>query len=310
MKRGAIKTADNKSGGKNGVAAAAPTAAPPVPAATAARPKSRIHPIKRALSIIASLRLTVFLMALSLILVFAGTLAQIDAGIWSVVGNYFRSWFVWIPFQLFVKFGQIFFRLPEEWHLPGSVPYPAGYTIGFALLFNLLAAHAVRFKLSWKRAGIIMLHSGLVVMMIGEFITGQFAVEGNMPIENQLSSNYLESRQNYQIVIVDTTDPKENVEVAIPISLVKKGGIIKNDALPFDVVVDRYYPNANLVTEKGKLQAVEAPVKGGASTSGGEDMPAAYLTLKKKGTDEAIGTLGGSPKSGASSPPRTDRRTS
>ena len=81
-------------------------------------------------------------------LVFAGTLAQIDAGIWSVVHQYFRSYFVWIPFQLFVKFGQKFFEVPSDWTIPGSLPFPAGYTIGFALLFNLLAAHAVRFKLS------------------------------------------------------------------------------------------------------------------------------------------------------------------
>ena len=43
---------------------------------------------------LASLRLTVVLFVLSMALVFFGTLAQIDNGIWTVVSAYFRSFFV------------------------------------------------------------------------------------------------------------------------------------------------------------------------------------------------------------------------
>ena len=37
-----------------------------------------------------SLKLTVVLLVLSMILVFAGTLAQMDKGIWTVMDQYFR----------------------------------------------------------------------------------------------------------------------------------------------------------------------------------------------------------------------------
>ena len=293
MKRSAIKPADAKPGGKNGIVAAPPTAAPPAPPAppeAAPKPKTRVHPVKRALSAIASLRLTVVLMGLSLFLVFAGTLAMIDSGIWTTTDRYFRSTYVWIPFDLFVKFAQIFFNLPANWSIPGSFPFPAGLTLGFALLLNLLAAHAVRFKLSWKRAGIITLHAGLILMLVGEFITGQFAVEGNMPIENQLTCNYVESRKKYELVFTNTTDPKQDVEVAVPASLLKKGGVIKHADLPFDIAVEKYFDNSSLYTEKGKLEAKQEPVTSGASTSG-EDAPAAYITLKKTGTDETVDTF-------------------
>jgi hypothetical protein len=290
MKRSAIKPAEAKPGGKNGIAAApqAPPAPPEVaPAQAAPKPKAYVHPVRRALGPVASLRLTVVLLALSLFLVFAGTLAMIDTGIPTTTDHYFRSVYVWIPFNLFLKFGQIFFRLPESWSLPGSFPFPAGLTLGFALLINLLAAHAVRFKLSWKRAGIITLHAGLILMLVGEFITGQFAVEGNMPIENQLTCNYVESRKKYELAVVNTTDPKQDVEVAVPASMLKKGGVISHPGLPFDVVVEKYFDNSSLYTEKGKLEAREEPVTSGASTSG-EDAPAAYITLRKKGTDETV----------------------
>ena len=71
--------------------------------------------VKTVLTPLASLRLTVVLFALSLFLVFSGTLAQKEVGMWTAVDTYFRSALVWIPFQLFVRFGQIFFShfVPE-----------------------------------------------------------------------------------------------------------------------------------------------------------------------------------------------------
>src|SRR4051812_3967596 len=48
---------------------------------------------------IASLRMTVVLFVLSLILIFYGTWAQIDDSIWTTVNNYFRSRLVWIPLK-------------------------------------------------------------------------------------------------------------------------------------------------------------------------------------------------------------------
>src|SRR5262249_34191940 len=118
MKRSAIKAGDAKGGGKNGIAAAPAPATPPAtpaPPEAAPKPRARVHPVKRALAAVASLRLTVALMGLALFLVFAGTLAMIDNGIWTTTDRYFRSVYVWIPFELFLKFGQIFFRLPATW---------------------------------------------------------------------------------------------------------------------------------------------------------------------------------------------------
>src|SRR5947207_7508468 len=110
-------------------------------------------PVWRAFKPLASLQLTVVLFALSMVLVFFGTLAQIDKGIWTVVDEYFRSWFVWIPFQLIAKFGWKFFEAPgPDANWSGSFPFPGGWLLGGVMLANLLAAHLTRFKLSWRRA--------------------------------------------------------------------------------------------------------------------------------------------------------------
>src|SRR5438105_1181396 len=107
----------SKTSVKSAAASPAITATPTAPVTPAApvapegvsqprrRPK---HPALVVVQVFASLRLTVVLFSLSLVLVFFGTLAQIDAGVWTVVRDYFRSFYVWIPLQLLVQFGQVF----------------------------------------------------------------------------------------------------------------------------------------------------------------------------------------------------------
>jgi hypothetical protein len=79
---------------------------------------------------LASLKFTVALFVFSLLLVLFGTLAQIDLGVWTVVHKYFRSFIVWVPFQL---------PVPRYIHIGGGFPFPGGYTVGGLLLVNLLA---------------------------------------------------------------------------------------------------------------------------------------------------------------------------
>src|SRR4051812_46733717 len=64
--------------------------------------------LRKGLKALASLQLTVVLFAFSILLVFFGTVAQMDFGIWTVVDKYFWSWYVLVPFDLFHKMGQVF----------------------------------------------------------------------------------------------------------------------------------------------------------------------------------------------------------
>ena len=93
------------------------------------------------LEALASLRLTVILLLLSMLLIFAGTWAQLEKGIWTVLEDYFRCWIAHVDYL-------------------GPVFLPGGYLVGGAMLINLIAAHYVRFKLSWRRSGVILIHAG------------------------------------------------------------------------------------------------------------------------------------------------------
>ena len=61
--------------------------------------------MKRLVDLFLSLKLTVTLLALSMVLIFVGTLAQVDKGIWTVMDQYFRCWIAWIELSVFSEFG-------------------------------------------------------------------------------------------------------------------------------------------------------------------------------------------------------------
>lgn len=125
---------------------------------------------------LASLKLTVVLFALSMVLVMAGTLAQIDHDIWYVVHNYFRAWFAWMDFQVF---------FPRAWSVPGGIWFPGGWLVGAALGINLLAAHTLRFRVSaiGKRLKI-----GSLLLVFGMVLTWLVVQSGlDDTIESELS---------------------------------------------------------------------------------------------------------------------------
>lgn len=242
---------------------------------------------------VASLRLTVVLLSLSMVLILAGTLAQTGAGVWTVVDEYFRSVYVLIPFQLFVPV--------KIARIPGVMPFPGGLTLGVLMFVNLVAAHAVRFSLTWKRSGMIITHAGVMLLLAGEFVTGAFAREGTMSIDEGSSSNYVEDMRTSELAVVNTSDPKDDLVVVIPERLLSSGGKtpISHGMLPFDVRVVEWMPNSRLM---GPMQggggraaratagtgrqvtAVAAPPATGVDGAT-IDVPAAYVALSSGGKE-------------------------
>jgi hypothetical protein len=234
----------------------------------------------------ADLRITVTLFALSLFLVFYGTLAQVDKGVWTVVAEYFRSPMVWIPLKV------VLFRI---WDVEGAIPYPGGWLLGGLLLANLLAAHIVRFKVSWKRSGILLIHAGIVIMMLGELITGLFALEGHMHIDLKGSSNYVEHAHAPELAVINrSADLKHDHVIVVPTARLRRGGVIADPELPFEVEVLEYMVNSVLYTQPGNqnrathgqglLYSAEARPEGtGVDKEQNVDAASAYVALKHNG---------------------------
>jgi hypothetical protein len=288
-----------KTGASPSVAIAEPGALPAKTAAPGANGAPSTSPgpeplWKWMLTPLASLRLTVWLFALSMVIVFYGTWAQKEQGIWYIVDQYFRTLWVWIPIQVILCY-----TIDSS---PFSIPFPGGWLLGGALMCNLLAAHAVRFKMTWKRSGIFILHAGIVIMMVSEFITGMWAVEGIMQIVEGQASNFTQDGHKPELAVIDVADPMIDDTVAIPASLLR-GSPITHEKLPFDIEVLKFMANSvevrfdpkeeNPVTAGwGLTHAVqEVPQVSGAEPEQKYDVPAAIITLKDKATGKAIDTF-------------------
>ena len=183
----------------------------------------------RFINFFTSLRLTVVCLVAALVLVFVGTLAQVEIGLYQAQAEFFRSFFVyWTP-------GGTHLKIPV---LPG------GWLIGLVLLVNLLAAHIKRFDFSRKKAGLMLIHSGLILLLGGQFVTEIFQVESQMRIEVGQTVNYSENGRDNELAVIDVTEPDKDRVVAIPESLLAGGGEIRTAALPFALRVEKYYANS------------------------------------------------------------------
>jgi hypothetical protein len=185
----------------------------------------------RFFAFISSLKLTVFCLGACLVLVFAGTIAQVNQSIHVVQERYFQSIFVWYPTDTNS------FQIPV---------FPGGHLLGAILLVNLIAAHVRRFQWTWRKLGIQLTHAGLIIMLAGGLFTDLFSVESFLRLELGETKNYSEDQLRIELAVIDETDPDLDQVTAIPEPRLRRGGTIEHSSLPFRLVVRRFYPNAQV----------------------------------------------------------------
>jgi hypothetical protein len=244
--------------------------------------------LKVALQLLSSLRLTVVLLALGIVLVFFGTLGQVSDGLYLAQDRYFRSWFTyWNP-------------VGKEWL---RIPLAGGYLLGTLLVLNLCVAHFVRFKLSWKKSGIFLTHLGIIALLLGQLATDMFSVESQMSFREGESRNYTEDFHKNELVFTrDVPGTDREQVVAIPESRLLQGDI-QTDPLPFRVVIRDYYENADVQRWAPRIHTNRQP----SSTQGmgvgllldplpptremdKRNLPATVLELKDLETGDSLGT--------------------
>src|SRR6201988_4800571 len=156
--------------------------------------------IIRRVKFFVSLKLTVFCLGCAMILVFVATLDQVNIGVYEAENRYFKSFFLYLT-------------------PPGTtlkIPsFPAGYLVGGLLLLNLIAAHLARFKVSWMKAGILVLHSGVILLLLGQLLTSLFQVESQIRLNPGETKNYSVSYYHDELALIDTNAPDFDKVISI-----------------------------------------------------------------------------------------------
>ena len=203
--------------------------------------------LDRLISFFTSLRLTVVCLALGLILVFWGTLAQVDLGLYKAQNEFFRSFIIyWGP-------------KGASWRMP---VFPGGYLIGGVLLLNLIAAQLRRFTFTLSKAGLWMVHGGIILLLLGQLLTDMLSSESALHLREGEAKNYSETEREAELAVIDATDPSTDTVIVIPQDILASQKTIRPGELPFTLRVKDFF--ANSAVSKRASDSVEPP----ASTQG------------------------------------------
>ena len=153
-------------------------------------------PWHRFLDFVSSIKLTLVCLVAALLLVFAGTLAQVHFSAHVVQERYFQSMLIWW------SSGAKAFSIPV---------FPGGHLVGAVLLVNLFAAHLRRFRLSWRNAGIHLIHGGLILMLAGGLFTDLFSVESQMQLKPGETKNYSEDTRRVELAMSDEAASRQEM---------------------------------------------------------------------------------------------------
>lgn len=177
-----------------------------------------------------SLRLTVVLLACSILLVWVATWMQKFYGIRFIETEYFHSFVAPI-------------RYPD-WNY--AIPIPGGYLVGGLLFINLLCSQLVRIPLRWNRLGLHLSHFGILLLLVGELWRGVGSEESQMRLDEGATGNFSESIHERELAVTDVTAPDRDVVHAVPLSRLAGRKAFAIPGTPLTLAPQTFLPNATL----------------------------------------------------------------
>ena len=137
--------------------------------------------------LLSSPKLFVYSLIWLMVLVVVGTVSQRDIGLYASQQRYFSSYF-------------FFF---------GPIPLVGGRIILATMLINLIAMLFKQNIWKIKKIGIVVVHLGGVMLLVGAGLTSIFSSEGSMVIDEGSRSNTIDDYHSTELAIVDISDQKK-----------------------------------------------------------------------------------------------------
>lgn len=125
-----------------------------------------------------SLKLTVVCLFLLAVLVLLGTIDQVEYGLYLAQQRYFNSWFV-----------------------PGLYIVPGARLVIWVLFINLVSVLCLRFRYRWSNLGLILSHTGLIVLMLSAFMTLHFSEESFVQLKEAEQSNVASDYMLWELAV-------------------------------------------------------------------------------------------------------------
>ena len=186
-----------------------------------------------------SFGLAVAVLRLMTILTLVGTLEQTDSGLFDTQQKYFNSFFVVHDADFWV--------LPFE--IP--IPLPGGYLLMAILFFNVLAGAIVRARKSWKYPGMLIAHTGILLLLFGSAVSYHFSTKGYMALSKGEVANQYMAYQGWQLEVIPLDGENKPEEQAFVITEAQLKSVGEKDRrsftsekIPFEIEVADYLRNS------------------------------------------------------------------
>jgi hypothetical protein len=247
---------------------AAPTPKNPTPKWKQTRARIARHPLIKA-ALHPSITLTSLFVLL--LLVFFGTLYQADHGLYEAQRIFF-GYIIWVK---------------------GIVPFPGSSTVLWVLSLQLILFMAVQLPLVWKKFGLWVVHGGLLLLLVGGFITQLMAVESQLTLAEGQTGQTTTSYDQWEVVAF-TSQGDTNTVTAYADYALKPGAVLRFDQFKSTLTVKTYYENAAAFTSMatgGVMPYINAsriasmePRK--LEKESPQNAPGVIATLKTEGADD------------------------
>ena len=161
-----------------------------------------------------------------MVLLVGGTVAQKYMGLYQAQHQFFYSFIIWL----------------------GPIPVPGGFSVLALITANLFAKLVFDSPWKWSNSGIIIAHLGVLLLLLGGFLTAVNSKEGEMVIYEKASSDYFSDYHLRELVVTDS----ETSEVIASFSgnQLKEGKIFTVPGLPVQIEIVKACRNCDVFPRK------------------------------------------------------------
>ncbi|MDP7036325.1 MAG: cytochrome c biogenesis protein ResB [Candidatus Marinimicrobia bacterium] len=179
--------------------------------------------MKQFIKIVSNPKIFVYTIIWLMVLVVVGTLAQRDIGLYASQQKYFSANITWL--------GDI-------------IPVPGGRITMVIMLVNLTFMVLFKHNL-WKikKIGVLIVHIGALLLLIGGGLTAIFSSEGNMVIEEGAQSNHVDDYHDMELTIINTSNESLDEYTVFDQPILGKGNILSHENLNFNIEIINYFRN-------------------------------------------------------------------
>jgi hypothetical protein len=143
-------------------------------------------------------------------------------GLYYAQQKYFSNWLAWF----------------------GPVPVPSGRLTMLIMFLNMTSLLFRHTLWQMKKVGIIIVHLGALLLLIGGGITAWFSFEGNMVLDEGSKSNFIVNSQQSELAFINTSQPNYDDIISLPERILTNGTILHPNGIPFSIEIIQFYSNA------------------------------------------------------------------